>query len=119
VQQEEGFVVGLLTVNGAPLLIRTKPLAASRNSGETVRRELNLTLGYIREQLEVNGEIELQVSAEDAKLEGEVEDWRSSSEGLARSPAALSPTFNQGGAADRLGRARIEASYAVIAEVDR
>jgi hypothetical protein len=119
VQQEQGFVVVVLTANDAPLLIRTKPLAASRNSGETVRRELNLTLGYIREQLDVDGEIELQVSAEDAKLEGEVEDWRSSCQGLARSPAGLSPTFNQGGAADRLGRARIEASYAVIAEVER
>jgi hypothetical protein len=119
VQQEAGFVVVVLTVDDQPLLVRTKPVAASRNPGETVRRELNLTLGYIREQLAVDGEIELQMSADDAKLEGEVEDWRASVEGLPRGPSALSPTFSQGGAADRLGRARIEPAYAVIAEVER
>jgi hypothetical protein len=118
VQQESGFVMIVLSVGDDPRLIRTKPLAASRSPGETIRRELNLSLGFIREQLELDGEIEVQLSAEDPALEGEMEDWRASAEDLPRSPGGLSPTFSQGGAGDRLGRARIEPAHAVIEEVE-
>ncbi len=119
VQQEDGFVMVLLIVDDHPRLIRTKPLAASRNPGETTRRELNLTLGFIRENLGVDGDIQLQVSAENKELLGEIEDWRAGVEGLSKSTGASLPTFSQGGAGDRLGAARIEPAYAILAEVEQ
>ncbi len=115
-QQEDGFLTLLLTVDQIPKLIRTKPLAASREMGEVVRRELNLALGFIREHLGVTGDIGLQVSAENSELVGEIEDWRSATNGLSRMPGPPVPEFTQGGAIDRLGAARIEPAFAVIAE---
>ncbi len=119
VQQEDGFLMVLLMVDHNPRLIRTKPLAASRNPGEATRLELNLTLGFIRETLGIEGEIDLQVSTENRELLGEIEDWRSGVEGVPRSSSGLSPTFSQGGAGDRLGVARIEPAYSIIAEVEQ
>lgn len=119
IQQEDGFVMVLLAVDGWPRLIRTKQLASSSRAGETIRRELNLTLGYIRETLGMDGDIELRVSAENRELSGEIEDWRAATAGLPRGSATSIPDFAQGGAADRLGAARIDPAYAILAEVER
>jgi hypothetical protein len=56
VQQEQGFLSMLLTEDGVPRLIRTKHLASSGSLAEAVRRELSLTLGYIRETLGLPGD---------------------------------------------------------------
>lgn len=118
IQQEDGFLMVLLVADGWLRLIRTKPLSSARNSGEVIRRELNLTLGFIRQDLGFDGEIELRISADNRELLGEIEDWRAGAEGLPRSSWSSSPTFTQGGAGDRLGAARIEPAYAIIAEVE-
>lgn len=115
-QQEDGFLTLLLTTEDVPRLIRTKPLAASREAGETAKRELNLALGFIRETLGVTGDIGLQVSAESPKLVGQIEDWRSATDGVSRMPGLPVPDFKQGGAIDRLGAARIEPAFSVISE---
>jgi len=117
-QQEDGFLTLLLTSENMPRLIRTKPLAVSRESGEIARRELNLAVGFVREKLGVTGDIDLQVSAESPELVGQIEDWRSTADHLSRVPGPPVPEFTQGGAVDRLGVARIEPAFSVISEVE-
>ena len=116
VQQEDGFLTLLLSVGDVPRLLRTKPLASSMEPGHTIRQELNLALGFVREKLHIAGDLGVQVSADSREIVGEIEDWRSTQSGLKRSPGPPVPEFNQGGAADRLGASRIEAAFSVIAE---
>jgi len=118
VQQEEGFLSILLTVDDLPRLVRTKPLARSTVSGEVIRRELNLALGFIRESLGVTGRIGLHATAESPEILGEIEDWRSGQENLPGVAGVPMPTFIQGGAGDRLGAARVEPAISLIAEVE-
>jgi len=116
VQQEPGFLSLLLTEDDGPRLIRTKHLASSGRLADAIRGELNLTLSYIRETLGVSGELGLEVFAESAALEREIEDWRSGQTGVPRVPARPSPSFTVGGAQERLGMARIQPLWSVIAE---
>ncbi len=116
VQQEQGFLSLLLTESEEPRLVRTKHLASSGRLREAVRSELNLTLGYIRDTLGVAGELDLEIFAESAALEREIEDWRSGQTGVPRVPARPSPPFTVSGAQERLGVARIQPLWAVIAE---
>lgn len=117
-QQEDGFLTLLLISDDIPKLIRTKPLAVSREVGDTARRELNLAVGFVRETLGISGDIGIQVSAESPELEGQIEAWRSTADGLSRVPGPSVPDFAQGGAVDRLGAARIEPAFSVISEVE-
>ena len=116
VQQEQGFLSLLLAEGDEPRLIRTKHLASSGRVAEAIRRELNLTLGYVRETLGVRGELGIEIFAESAVLEREIEDWRSAQEGLPRVPERSTPPFIVAGAEGRLGQARIQPLWAVIAE---
>jgi hypothetical protein len=118
VQHEEAFLSIVLLKNDTPLLVRSKPLAVATASGESIRRELNLALGFIRESLEVEGEIGLHATAERPEILGEIEDWRAGQEELVQSSGVPMPHFNQGGAGDRLGGARVEPAISLIVEVD-
>ena len=107
VQQEPGFL-SLMLMDGEVLrLIRTKPLAASGRLSEIVRRELGLTLVYIRETGGVSDEIAFEVSAEDAKLGAEMEHWLAGQPGMVPRAAGDPPQLTESGAEDRLGWARI------------
>jgi|APFre7841882724_1041349.scaffolds.fasta_scaffold03692_4 hypothetical protein len=116
VQQDEGFLSLLLTEDDGSRLIRAKHLASSGRLADAVRRELNLTLSYCREALGIGGEIGLEVFAESADLEREIEDWRTGQAGVPRVPARPLPSFTVGGAQERLGLSRIQSLWAVIAE---
>jgi hypothetical protein len=116
VQQDEGFLSLLLTEDDGSRLIRAKHLASSGRLADAVRRELNLTLSYCREALGIGGEISLEVFAESADLEREIEDWRTGQAGVPRVPARPLPSFTVGGAQERLGLSRIQSLWAVIAE---
>ncbi|HOC41414.1 MAG TPA: hypothetical protein PKJ99_00245 [Thermoanaerobaculales bacterium] len=116
VQQEQGFLSLHLSEGDDLRLIRTKHLASSGRVGEAVRRELNLTLGYIRETLGVPGELGIEVFADSAVLEREIEDWRLMQPGVTRLPERPAPPFTVAGAEGRLGQARIQPLWAVIAE---
>jgi hypothetical protein len=116
VQQEEGFLSLLVAEDDGPRLIRTKHLASSGRLADAVRRELSLTLSYCRETLGIGGEIGLEVFAESAGLEREIEDWSSGQSGVPRMPARPLPPFTVGGAQERLGQSRIQSLWAVIAE---
>jgi hypothetical protein len=118
VQHEEAFLSIVLVVDNRPRLVRTKPLARTAASGESIRRELNLALGYIRETLGVTGLIGLHATAESPEILGEIEDWRTGREHLSAASGVAMPTFNQGGAGDRLGAARVEPAITLIAEVE-
>jgi hypothetical protein len=119
VQQEQGFLSLLLTEDGVPRLIRTKHLASSGSLAEAVRRELSLTLGYIRETLGFASEIGVEVFAESPALGREIEDWRAAQAGVSGLPPRTSPVFAVSGAEARLGAARVQPLWAVIAEVRR
>jgi hypothetical protein len=116
VQQEQGFLSLLLTEDGVPRLTRTKHLASSGPLAETIRRELSLTLGYIRESLGIAGELGVEVFAESPALGREIEDWRAAQAGVSELPPRSSPAFAVGGAEARLGAARIQPLWTVIAE---
>jgi len=116
-QHEQGFLSLLLVEDAVPRLIRTKPLAESGRLAEIVRRELSLTLAYIRETIGLKGEIGLEVSAEDGELVSEIEEWRSRQPGVSRVPAAAPPPFADRGAVDRLGMARIQPAWLVVSGV--
>jgi len=116
VQQDEGFLSLLLTEDDGSRLIRTKHLASSGRLADAVRRELSLTLSYCREALGIGGGIGLEVFAERADLEREIEDWRTGQAGVPRVPARPVPSFTVGGAQERLGLSRIQSLWAVIAE---
>jgi hypothetical protein len=116
VQQEQGFLSLLLTVEGVPRLTRTKHLASSGRLAETVRRELSLTVGYIRETLGITGELGVEVFAEDPVLGREIEGWRAEQAGVAGLPQRSQPAFAVGGAEARLGTARIQPLWSMIAE---
>ncbi len=115
-QQEQGFLSLLLTEDGVPRLIRTKHLASSGSLAEAVRRELSLTLGYIRETLGFAGEIGVEVFAENPALGREIEEWRAALTGVSGIPPRTSPVFAVSGAEARLGAARIQPLWAVIVE---
>jgi hypothetical protein len=119
VQQEQGFLSLLLVQDAVLRLVRTKPLAASGRLGDVVRRELGLTLGYIRETIGLKGEIGLEVSAEDAEIAGEIEEWRVRQQGVTRVNGGAPPPFAEGGAVDRLGMARIQPAWSVMTGVTR
>jgi len=116
VQQDEGFLSLLLTDGDGSRLIRAKHLASSGRLADAVRRELSLTLSYCREALGIGGEIGLEVFAERADLEREIEDWRTGQAGVPRVPARPLPSFTVGGAQERLGPSRTQSLWAVIAE---
>ena len=115
VQQERSLLSLLLIDRQEARLVRTKPLAASGRTGDIVRRELGLTLGYIRSTLGLEGEIGLAVTAETGHLESEIEDWRSQQQGVTRLSLPALPSFAEGGALDRLGQARLRPACAVMA----
>jgi len=116
VQQEQGFLSLLLAEAGVPRLMRTKHLASSGPLAETVRRELGLTLGYIRETLGIDGELGVEVFAENPALGREIEDWRAAQTGVSALPVRPTPAFAVSGAEARLGAERIQPMWAMIAE---
>ena len=116
VQQEGGFLSLLITEDDQPRLIRTKHLSLSGRLADATRRELNLTLSFVRESLGIVGELGLEVFADSSGLEREIEDWRSAQTGVQRVPARPLPSFAIAGALERLGLARIQPLWSVIEE---
>jgi hypothetical protein len=106
VQQERGFLSLLLMVDDAPRLVRTKPLAEGVGPTDAITRELKLAMRFIREELVVEDDIEVELSVEDADLVDTLEEWCGEQAGVHRSGRAAASTFTQPGAAERLGPAR-------------
>lgn len=114
VQQEDGLLSLMLLDGDALRLIRTKPLAASGRLGDIVRRELGLTLVYIRDTVGVSGDIAFEISADDPTQATEMEQWLSGQPGMVRRAAVDLPQLVEPGAEERLGWARIRPAWSVL-----
>jgi len=114
IQHEEAFLSLLLLSEGVPRVLRTKPLAAGGDSRGTVLRETGLTLGFIRDNLGVEGPIEVKLSCEDPDMDAQLRDWLAAQEGLAPAPDGVLPPCGPTTVASRVGPARIAPAAAVV-----
>jgi hypothetical protein len=114
IQHEEAFLSLLLLSEGVPRVLRTKPLAADGDSRGTVLRETGLTLGFIRDNLGVEGPIEVKLSCEDPDMDAQLREWLAAQEGLAPAPDGVLPPCGPTTVASRVGPARIAPAAAVV-----
>ena len=114
IQHEEAFLSLLLLSEGVPRVLRTKPLAAGGDSRGTVLRETGLTLGFIRDNLGVEGPIEVKLSCEDPDMDAQLREWLAAQEGLAPAPDGVLPPCGPTTVASRVGPARIAPAAAVV-----
>jgi len=114
VQHEESFLSLLLLSEGVPRILRTKPLAADGDSRRTVLRETGLTLGFIRDKLDVEGPIEVKLSCEDPDMDAQLREWLAAQEGLAPAPDGVVPPCGPTTVASRVGPVRIAPAAAVV-----
>jgi hypothetical protein len=114
IQYEEAFLSLLLLSEGVPRVLRTKPLAVDGDSQGTVLRETGLTLGFIRDNLGVEGPIEVKLSCEDPDMDAQLREWLAAQEGLAPAPDGGLPPCGPTTVANRVGPARITPAAAVV-----
>jgi hypothetical protein len=114
IQHEGGFLSLLLLVDDEPRLLRTKPLAAGDGDGSSVLREAALTLGYIRESIGVEGEIEVKLSCQRTEMDAVVRGWLAEQKSLIPAPEAAVPPCGPSTVVDRLGAACLAPALAVV-----
>jgi hypothetical protein len=114
VQHEEGFLSLFLLVEGEPRLLRTKPLAAGDGDGSSVLREAALTLGYIRESVGIEGQIEVKMNCDRIEMDAVVRGWLAEQEGLVPASEAAVPPSGPSTVVDRLGAACLAPALAVV-----
>lgn len=113
VQYEEGFLSLLLLDSGAPLLLRTKPLASRQAPWPTVSRELHLALTYIRDTLDVAARLEVKIAASTAEIDEELRSWWSGQDNVDVGPARAGLGDVDPDILARIGSARLAAIRAV------
>jgi len=114
IQHEEAFLSLLLLSDGVPRLLRTKPLPVVIDGDETVIREIGLTLGYIRESLGFDTDIEVRLTVANADLDAEMRSWLEQREGLVPANDVSTPPCAPTTVVDRLGAARLAPAMAVV-----
>ena len=114
IQQEERFLSLLLLVDGAPRLLRTKPLPRAVDDGETVLREATLTLGFIRDTLGVGKNIEVRLNSERPEMDAIMRAWLADQAGLVPAAEMAGPPCGPTTVVNRLGAARLAPALAVI-----
>jgi hypothetical protein len=119
VQQEAGFLSLVLLEQGEPSLIRTKPLPEPEGPWPVVLREQHLALSYVREELAIEGTLQVAVSAEAEELDQGLRGWWSDQEGAEVEPQLALIPGDQPSLADQLGRSRLEPVYAMLGGVSR
>lgn len=107
VQQEQGYLSLLLTVDDVPRLVRTKPLAGGAGVEAVVLRELQLAHRFIRADLGVSGEIQVVISAENSSVLDETTRWWRDQDGVRVDRAAEHFELVDPAVAARLGAARL------------
>jgi len=105
VQQEAGFLSLILVIEGAPRLLRTKPLASGKDNAPQVRSEVQLAHRFIRDEIGVSAEIQVVVSAESEPIQLELEQWWSDQEGVTLSDTGSIPVFEDQTVVEALGSA--------------
>jgi hypothetical protein len=114
VQHEETFLSLLLLVEGAPRLLRTKPLARSGGDEAAVLREAGLTLGFVRESVGIDGEIKVCLSCEQPETDASLRAWLADQSGLVPATEPAAPRCGPTTVVDRLGAARLAPALAVV-----
>jgi hypothetical protein len=114
IQHEESFLSLFLLVDGVPQLLRTKPLARVDRDDAAVLREAALTLGFIRDSVGVDGEIEVRLSCEQPEMDAKLRTWLAGQIGLTPATDAVSPPCGPTTVVDRLGTARLAPALAVV-----
>lgn len=117
VQHEEGFLSLLLTVEGRPRLLRTKPLPPTEEAWALTLRELHLALSYIRDTLGIESELEVTTSAESDAVEESLQQWWSDQEGVRADLESLPtcPTIEGG----ELEGSRLRLALSVLQDEER
>jgi hypothetical protein len=114
IQREQSFLSLLLLVDGVPRLLRTKPLARSDGDDTAVLREATLTLGFIREAVGVDGEIEVRLSCERPEMDANIRGWLAERTGLVPAAETMGPPCGPTTVVDRLGAPRLAPALAVV-----
>ena len=115
VQHEERFVALLLTVDGRPKLLRTKPLAvAGDDEMGVLEREMNLAGHFIRDRLSVTGEMTVEVLSTDREVAAGLEGWWRRQPGVVTRPALSMPAVNPLGVVEAVGAARLEPAWRLL-----
>jgi hypothetical protein len=119
IQVEKAFLSLVLLGGGVPRLLRTKPLATSIDSAATVLREVALTLGFVRETMEIDGEIEVRLSCESLDIERALRSWLADQERMVPGVEAVRPACGPTTVVSRLGEARLAPALAVVSGLVR
>jgi len=114
IQHEDNFLSLLLLVNGVPRLLRTKPLPLNDVEGKAVLREATLTLGFIRESVGVDGEIEVRLNSERPEMDAMMRGWLADQTGLVPAAEIAGPPCGPTTVVSRLGAARLAPALAVV-----
>jgi hypothetical protein len=110
VQHEAGFLSLLLTVEGRPRLLRTKPLPPTEEAWALTLHELHLALSYIRDTLEIGSELEVTTSADSDAVEESLRQWWSEQEGVRADLEPLPPCSSTEGGELEVSRLRLALS---------
>ncbi len=114
IQHEDSFLSLLLLVDGVPRLLRTKPLPTNDGDGKAVLRETMLTLGFVRESVGVEGEIEVRLNSERPEMDTVMRSWLAEQTGLVPAPETVGPPCGPTTVVNRLGAARLAPALAVV-----
>lgn len=114
VQHEERFLSLLLLTDGAPRLLRTKPLARADGDAAAVLREAAMTLAFVREAVGIGGEIEVRLSCERSEMDASLRAWLADQRGLVPATETAVPPCGPTTVVDRLGAARLAPALAVV-----
>lgn len=115
IQHEHAFVSLLLVIDSVPRLLRTKPLPATDDDAASVVREIGLNLGYIRDKIGIDGEIEVRFVSADDTVTRTVGSYLSGCAGLVPAPEASLPAVGPATTVQRVGAARLAPALAVVA----
>jgi hypothetical protein len=114
IQHESGLLSLVLIVNGIPRLLRTKPLPLLINDGARLHREVRLNFNYVREKLQLDGEIEVKLVTEDLVFDAEIRSWLAEDARLVPAATITSPPCGPATVADRLGPACLAPAVALV-----
>ena len=114
VQQEPGLFSLLLMQRSAVRLVRTKPLSAAGGVEAAVEQEIRLGVGFIRERLQVEGDLQVTILCQDGDLADGVRAWWSEQEAvIVEEPTDLS-RWPAGEDRRLAGDARLEVAQRVL-----
>jgi len=116
VQHEEALFSLMLFVDGVPRLLRTKLLPLVEKDDGVGLREVRLALGFIREDLSVDGEIEVMLTVDRPEAETALRRWLGDQDGLVPAAERSIPPCAPSTVANRLGVARLAPAVSVVTE---